>query len=129
MTLYLQAAIGAARYLLDTQHVVEIRNRGEADGAQPPDDIAHIDLRRLFDAPAVPLGPTILHAQTGGPAAALIVDRVYGLVEIEDVEFCPLPPIGPLGILLDAVTMRLTEGRPMLRLRGERALAAMAAVG
>ena len=129
MTLYLQAAIGAARYLLNTEHVVEVRNPGEFDGTQPPDHIARIDLRRLFDAAAGALGPTILHAQTAGSVAALIVDRVDGLVEVADDAFCPLPPIGPLGILLDAVTTRLTEGRPMLRLRGERALAAMAAAG
>lgn len=131
MTLYLQVAVGAACYLLDTEHVVEIRNPGEFDGAagQAADAMPRVDLRDLFDAPAGTPGPAILHAQTEGRVAALIVDRVDGLVAVEDGEFCPLPPIGPLGAVLDAVTTRLAEERPMLRLRGERALAAKAAAG
>lgn len=129
MTLYLQVGIGAACYLLDTEHVVEIRNAGEFDGTagQPDAAMPRVDLRQLFETPAGAPGPVILHAQNDGLAAALIVDRVDGLVAVGGGEFCPLPPIGPLGALLDAVTTRLAEGRPMLRLRGERALAAATA--
>ena len=88
-----------------------------------------IDLRRLFDEPTDAPGCCIMLTQAGGAAAALICDRVVGLAEFGDAEFSPLPPIGPLGTMIDAVVTRLAERRPLLRLRGERAVATAAVVG
>ncbi|HVC56753.1 MAG TPA: hypothetical protein VND95_12405 [Stellaceae bacterium] len=128
MSLYLQIALGAGRYLLDASHIVEIRSdmRGGAAGAGSA--MASVDLRAIFDEPAGTPGPGIVLTQNSGELAVLVVDRIDGLAEFDDAEFCPLPPIGPLATLLDAVTTRLTEERPLLRLRGERALAGMAAL-
>ncbi|HLY46934.1 MAG TPA: chemotaxis protein CheW [Stellaceae bacterium] len=131
MTLYLQVAVGDGLYLIDARQVVEVRaalggedDPGRRDGALPA-----VDLRQVFAAPAVAPGSSVLVAQAGGAAAALIVDRIDGLAEFDDAAFSPLPPIGPLGELIDALAMRLGVERPLLRLRGERALAAAGAFG
>ncbi|HVB16150.1 MAG TPA: chemotaxis protein CheW [Stellaceae bacterium] len=132
MSLYLQIVIGAGHYLLDARPIVEILPdfRPGADDAHGTEDPAPvIDLRRLFDERADAPGCCIMLTQASGMAAALICDRVVGLTEFGDAEFSPLPPIGPLGMMIDAVATRLAEQRPLLRLRGERAVAAAAAVG
>lgn len=129
MSLYLQITVGAGRYLLDAAHVVEIRpgSRSGDDGVRRQDRAAPVvDLRELFNAAPVAQGHCILCAQADGGPAALIVDRIDGLAEFGAAEWCPLPPIGPLGGLIDAVSLRLADDHPLLRLRGERALAATA---
>ncbi len=59
--------------------------------------------------------------QVSGVAAVLVVDRIDRLIEIGAAELRPLPPIGALGLLLDAVSLRLVSDRLLLRLCGERA--------
>jgi hypothetical protein len=135
MSLYLQIAVGAGRYLLDASHILEIRSDmpgGDDVARRQEGAIVAVDLRELFDETAGTAGTQgscVVLAQTSGPPAALIVDRVDGLAEFGAAEFCPLPPIGPLGLMIDAVAMRLADRRPLLRLRGERALATAAALG
>ena len=129
MSLFLQIVVGAGVYLLDAKHILEVRpDVGDSDAAHSA-ALPKVDLRRLLAEPADAPGAAILFAQTSGSPAALVVDRVDGLAEFVDVEFCPLPPIGPLGTLIDAVAMRLADARPVLRLRGERAMAVAAALG
>lgn len=123
MSLYLQAAVGAGRYLLEAARIVEIRPVAEAARRQG-EELPRVDLRTLFGADATAPGCCVLVRQAGGETAALFVDRVDGLVDIGQSEWRPLPPVGPLGQLIDAVATKLTLERPMLRLRGERALAA-----
>ncbi len=125
MTLYLQIVIGDGRYLLDARQVLEVREAAGSDGDGPGGDTPIVDLRKAFAEATEAQGPSVVVAQAeGAPAAALIVDRVEGLAEIDDAAFCPLPPIGLLGALLDGVAMRPGVDRPLLRLRGECALAA-----
>jgi len=121
VSLYVQVAIGAGRYLLDAERVLEIRARTEDDPTMP-----RVDLRRLFAAPEAAGMSAVLVAQSGGEVALLAVDRVEGLVEIADAALCRLPPIGPLGMLIDAAVAGANDEPPLLRLRGERALIAAA---
>ena len=120
MSLYLQAAVGAGRYLLDAARIVEVRPLAGA----PRGQVEEIDLRALFGTQGTASGYGVMVTQADGGTAALLVDAVEGLVEITQSEWRALPPIGPLGQLIDAVSAKSAEGGPMLRLRGERALAA-----
>ncbi len=132
MSLYLQIAVGAGLYLLDAGHVLEIRPdiRGEDDAARwQGDAVPTVDLRELFEETAAPQGSCILIAEARGTPAALIVDRVDGLAEFGAAEFCSLPPIGPIGGMIDAVATRPADRRLLLRMRGERVLATATAVG
>jgi len=132
VSLYLQIVIGAGHYLLDARPILEVLpdfRPGTDDASGTGGAMPVIDLRRLFDERADAPGCCIMLTQASGMAAALICDRVVGLTEFGDAEFSPLPPIGPLGMMIDAVATRLAEQRPLLRLRGERAVAAAAAVG
>lgn len=126
MSLFLQIVVGDGVYLLDAKPILEVRS--EVGGAEAMHDLAvpTVDLRQLFAEPADTRGCAILLVQTSGSPAALVVDRVDGLAEFAEADFRPLPPIGPLGALIDAVAVRSADARPLLRLRGERALAAVA---
>jgi CheW-like domain len=131
VSLYLQIVIGDALYALDAGRVLEVRAATDREGNAARwqgDAIATVDLRGLFAEPAAAPGFCVLVAQSSGPPAALVVDRVDGLSEFAAEAFCPLPPIGALGTLIDAVATRLIDQRPVLRLRGERARAAAAAL-
>ena len=123
VSLYLQAVVGDGRYLLEAARIVEVRPLA-AMAPRRVEELPRVDLRVLFGAEGTISGYGVLVTQAGGGTAALLVDHVDGLVEIGRSEWRPLPPIGPLGQLIDAVSAKLAEGRPMLRLRGERALAA-----
>ena len=128
MSLYLQVAIGAGLYLLDAGHVREIAGQDGA-GASLDAAMATVDLRALFAEPAARPAAAVVFAQADAAPAALIVDRIDGLVDVAAASFRPLPPIGPVGGLIDAVAADATGERPRLRLRGERALAAAAIAG
>jgi CheW-like domain len=126
-SLYLRVGVGAGLYLLDAGAILEIRSdngrglwRGEA--------VPLVDCRRLFDEPVDTPGDGVVFGAEGGSIAELIVDRVDGLFELPDTELRPLPPIGPLGGLIDAVSVRGDE-RPMLRLRAGHVRATAAALG
>lgn len=123
MSLFLQAAVGGGRYLLDAARIIEVWSVADAAQGQG-EELPLVDLRALFGAEGTAPGYGVLITQAGGGTVALLVDAVDGLVEIGQSEWRPLALIGPLGELIDAVSTTLAEGRPMLRLRGERALAA-----
>jgi chemotaxis signal transduction protein len=126
VSLYLQARIGAGRYLLDAAGVVEVRP--VADPREVPrrqgEELSRVDLRALFGTAATTPACCVLVRQAARGIAAVFVDGVDGLVEIGQSQWRSLPPIGPLGQLIDAVSTKLAQERPMLRVRGERALAA-----
>jgi hypothetical protein len=126
VSLYLQATIGPGRYLLDAAGIVEVRLAADRDEAVrwQNEELPRVDLRALFGADTAAAGCCVLVRQASGAAAALVVDGVEGLVEIGRSEWRPLPPLGPLGQLIDAVSATAAQERPMLRLRGEWALAA-----
>ena len=127
MSLYLKVGIGLGVYLLDAGRVLEIRS-DDARGHWRGGSVLVVDCRGLFDEPAVAPGEGILIAEEDGAVAELIVDRVEGLVEIAEAALRPVPPIGPLGGLIDAVSVPADE-RPMLRLRAEHARATAVALG
>ncbi len=124
MSLYLQVQIGPRHYLLDAAHVVELRRDAAPASfdSTPARGRPSVDLREILEQDAAAQGHCILYAQGSGEPAALLVDRVEGLLDLDDDAFCPLPPIGPLGELIDAISTRLVAGRALLRLRGEHAL-------
>ncbi len=124
MSLYLQFAVGAGLYLCDAAYILAIDDDPPSLDKNP---LPVVDRRELFAQGAAAPATSILFAQVAGGVALPAVDRVGGLVEPGDAEFCPLPPIGPPGMLIDAVSTRLVEGRPLLRVRAERSLAAAAA--
>jgi chemotaxis signal transduction protein len=127
VSLYLKVAVGAGLYLLDAGRVLEIRS-DDARGHWRGEGVPVVDCRDLFDEPAGMRGDGILFGEEDGATAELIVDRVDGLVEIADAGLRPVPPIGPLGALIDAVSV-LADEHPMLRLRAEHMLATAAALG
>ena len=127
MSLYLKVAVGAGLYLLDAGRVLEIRS-DDARGRWRGEGVPVVDCRSLFDEAAGTRGDGILFGEEDGAVAELIVDRVEGLIEIAESELRPMPPIGPLGGLIDAVSV-LADQRPMLRLRVEHMRAAAAALG
>ena len=127
MTLYLRIAVGEGCYLLDAKHVLEVRPASAGDARAADNATKKVDLREMFAEPVAAQGSHVLVAQAEGPPAGLIVDRVDGLAEFEEAAFYPLPTIGPLGTLIDGVATQLGGERPMLRLRGERAVAVAAA--
>jgi chemotaxis signal transduction protein len=127
VSLYLKVAVGASFYLLDAGRVLEIRS-DDARGHWRGEGVPVVDCRDLFDEPAGMRGDGILFGEEDGAVAELIVDRVEGLVEIADAGLRPVPPIGPLGGLIDAVSA-LADERPMLWLRAEHMRATAAALG
>jgi chemotaxis signal transduction protein len=126
VSLYLKVGIGAGLYLLDAGRVLEIRS-DDARGHWRGEGVPVVDCGDLFDEPAGTRGDGILIGEEDGATAELIVDRVEGLVEIADAELRPVPPIGPLGALIDAVSV-LADEPPMLRLRAEHMRATAAAL-
>jgi hypothetical protein len=125
VSLYLQIAVGAGLYLVAASHVAP----SDPDQARTEASVRTVDLRALFDVPSGAPGSRVLLAPVAGEPLAIIADRVDGTVEYDDGEFRPLPPIGALGALIDAIAARIPGERPALRLRGEYIAQAAAAVG
>lgn len=120
MSRYLQLEIRGDAYLLDTAIVAEIRTFYDSPVLVRGEAVPMVDLGELFDGPKVAAGCCILVRREASGTIAVIVDRADSLVELADAEFRPLPPIGPLGFLIDAVSIRAGTTTPALRLRGER---------
>jgi hypothetical protein len=132
VSLYLQLAVGSGLYLLDASHVLEVRTNSGVGGDTARgqgDTVPTVDLRALFEETAASEASALLIVQAGGTPAALIVDRVDGLIEFGAGEFRLLPPIGPIGGMIDAVATRPGDQRLLLRVLGECVLATAAAVG
>jgi hypothetical protein len=110
MTLYLAVTIGKSRYLIASADVVEVQPASA-------ENFAAIDCRQLFGAPAETPGYRLRVACTGEAARDLVVDRLDGLVELGGDAFRPLPPIGALGAMIDAVAVPAGDAAPALRLR------------
>ncbi|HEX3954454.1 MAG TPA: hypothetical protein VHW90_12820 [Stellaceae bacterium] len=128
--LYLRVSVGQGCYLLSVAGIFEIRpdpQGGEEGFAWQGQAAPPVDLPALLDDKSGTPGFCVLYAQEAGEPASLIVDGVDGLVELDDDELSPLPPIGPVGTLLDAISTS-AGARPLLRLRGEHALATAASL-
>lgn len=124
MTLYLKVGIGRATFLLAAARATDL---GPAD--RPPDRSARvIDCRRLFGAPDAAPGYRVLVDGNAAEPLWLVVDRFEGLVERGEDAFRPLPAIGRLGRLIDAVAVPVAAEPPALRLHIEPALLAGASL-
>jgi hypothetical protein len=117
----LKVVVGDGSYLLASAQVLEVRPAEAAGNALPM-----VDCRRLFEVRAATPGWQVVLAPGDGTTGALIVDRFDGLVVLGDEELHPLPPIGRLGTLFDAVSLPQAGERPALRLRIDPALFAAA---
>ncbi|HEU0217756.1 MAG TPA: hypothetical protein VFQ90_13955 [Stellaceae bacterium] len=116
-------SIGEAIYLIAAAAVAEL-GRGETgtDDGGPA-----IDCRRLFGTSADTPGYRVRLSE-GAEGRSLVVDRLDGLIELGDEAFRPLPVIGRLGRLFDAVAVPLAAEPPALRLHIGPALFAAAKV-
>lgn len=123
MTLYLRVGVGDAIYLIAAAEVAELGRDETGVG----DAGAAIDCRRLFGAPVDTPGYRVRLSE-GGEGRCLVVDRLDGLVELGDDALRPLPAIGRLGTLFDAVAVPLAAEPPALRLHIGPALFAAAEV-
>ena len=124
MTLYLRVGVGDAIYLIAASEVAEL-----GSGETGVDDAgAAVDCRPLFAASADTTGYRVRLSAGDFDGRCLVVDRLDGLVELGDDAFRPLPPIGRLGTLFDAVAVPLAAEPPALRLHVGPALFAAADV-
>lgn len=121
MTLYLRVGVGDATYLIAASEVTELGRDETGPGGMGPE----IDCRRLFGASAETPGYRV-RLSDDGEGGCLIVDCLDGLVELGDDAFRPLPAIGRLGTLFDAVAVPLAAEPPALRLHIGPALFAAA---
>jgi chemotaxis signal transduction protein len=124
VSLYLRIAVGDGQYLLDAAQIAEIRPH--TGGAVDGDAVPVIDLRELFAVTAGSNGCAILITPASGELVALVADRSDNLIEIADADWRGIPPIGPMGGLIDAAYLLPGTDKPLLRLRvrGENAVAA-----
>ena len=111
MTLYLKAVVGATRYLITASCVIDVAPAEGGEGDKS------VDCRVLFAAPGDGPGHGLIIEDEAGAAVRLIVDRVDGLVDIDDSAFRKLPPIGRFGAAIDAVSVPGDGEAPALRLR------------
>lgn len=120
MTLYIRAVVGHISYLIAATRVNDVSpvNPGAAEPA--------VDCRRLFGEPAMVPGYRLVVDSDAGEPVSLVVDRIDGLVELDDSRFRPLPPIGRYGAALDAISVPAGDEAPALRLSVGPALLAAA---
>ena len=121
MTLYVKAVVGRASYLIAAARVSDVAP------TEPGVAAASVDCRTLFGETAETPGYRIVAEADAGEPVALVVDRIDGLVELDDDSFRPLPPIGRFGAAIDAVTVPKGDDAPALRLIVGPALLAGAA--
>ena len=120
MSLYLKVAVGAGLYLLDAGQVIEVRAEGEEGRTWRGQAVPILDCRDLLGAAAGISRRAVLCFTGSGGSVELVVDRIEGLIELADRELHPLPQIGPLGELIDAIVAIPGDDRLFLRLRVER---------
>jgi chemotaxis signal transduction protein len=120
VSLYLKVAVGAGLYLLDAGQVIEIRAEGEKGRTWREQAVPILDCRDLLGAAAGISRRAVLCFTGSGDSVELVVDRVEGLIELADRELHPLPQLGPLGELIDAIVAIPGDDRLFLRLRAER---------
>jgi hypothetical protein len=123
LTLYLRVGIGEGAYLIAAAHIADL-GHGETGAG----DARVIDCRRLFGVSAEAPGYRVRLSLATPEGAYLVVDRLDGLAELGDGAFRPLPAIGRLGTLFDAVAVPLAAEPPALRLHIGPALFAAAEV-
>jgi hypothetical protein len=118
--LYLRVRVGNAAYLIAAEEVAGLY---EAEN-EPDPTVPTVDCRPLFAVAASAPGYRVRIVLATGEAMYLIVDGLDGLVVLEEDAFRPLPAIGRLGMLFDAVAVPVSAEPPALRLRARTALVA-----
>ena len=125
MTLYLKATVGRARYLIAAARVTDVQPAGGPAGEHADDALAVVDCRKLFEEESAEIaGYRIQCLDEAGEPICLIVDRLDGLMELDDDAFRPLPAIGRCAGLIDAVSVPVSAEAPALRLHLRSALVA-----
>jgi len=112
MTLYLKVTVGKTSYLVAAACVLRLGPADEIEAAA-----REIDCRLLFDTPSHASGHRVVFESDAGNTDSLVVDRVEGLIKLDEESFRPLPPIGRFGALIDAVSLPLGADAPALRLQ------------
>jgi len=114
VTLYVKAVVGRTTYLIAATRVSDVAPVDmDADaGADRP----VVDCRLLFGEATEASGYRLVHDGNADEPVALVVDRIDGLVELDDDRFRPLPPIGRFGAAIDAVSVPVGDEAPALRL-------------
>jgi hypothetical protein len=110
VTLYLKASVGRTSYLIAAARVTDVAP------AEATAEAGSIDCRTLFGEPAAAPGCRLVAEPDTGDPVTLIVDRIDGLVELDDAAFRPLPPIGRCGAAIEAVSVPVAGEAPALRL-------------
>lgn len=110
MTLYVKAVVGHTSYLIAAARVSDVAP------AEAGADETVVDCRLLFGEAAQTSGYRLMIDGDAAAPVALVVDRIDGLVELDDASFRPLPPIGRFGAAIDAVSLPVDNEAPALRL-------------
>ncbi|HWB49318.1 MAG TPA: hypothetical protein VG651_09430 [Stellaceae bacterium] len=117
MTLYLRVGVGGAAYLIAADGIASLADSAPGDGvAGAVIGGAVVDCRDLFGVPGGAPGYRVRLSPKVAEGLCLVVDRLEGMVELDDDAFRRLPPIGRMGTLFDAVTAPAAAEPPALRL-------------
>lgn len=123
MASYLRLEVGPYLLLVPTDEVFEVlafAPRGDGDSFMVWRDqiLTAVSMRRRLGLPDNGTGVLIVHGRDGMGREGLLVDKVLGLVELNDGDFRPIPmSSGELGIHFDRVWSDRYCGRQALRVR------------
>lgn len=126
MSQYLQFRSGPYRLLLALEMIVEIGDAAESRAGSGAGgfrlwrgrSLPVLDLTRYLGAPAVAARAQQVVVGAGDGLHLVDVDRVDGLVDLEDAHFARLADLSPeLGALVDAVAPAADGAGCLLRLR------------
>lgn len=122
MASYLRLEVGPYFLLIPTDEVFEVL----AFAPKPGEDrfvvwrgqiLPAVSMRHRLGLPEDGAGVMIVHGEDGPSREALVVDRVVGLVELEEGELQPIPVAGTACLHFDKVWTELRSGRQALRMR------------
>jgi chemotaxis signal transduction protein len=123
MESYLQLVVGPYLLLLPTIEVFEVKDHRTTPGEEGftvwrDRILPSVSLRRRLMLPDTDAGVMIVRGHHGLAAEGLVVDRVVGLVRLNDRDLRSIPPgAGASTVYFDKVWTADNSGRQALRLR------------
>lgn len=123
MASYLRLEVGPYFLLVPTDEVFEVlaftpRNDGESFLVWRDEILTAVSMRSRLGLPDNGTGVLIVHGRNGLGREGLLVDKVLGLVELNEGDFRPIPmSSGELDIHFDRVWSDRYRGRQTLRMR------------